>query len=137
MKFWKSPELIVKLLPFLDLKSTLCLVRCHDLTKNILQRGFAWNNLVRRTCPFGWEEDHYVLQHKIDVVKDLMSILKVLKHPKVVLLDILDTICEKVNLIHIKDIEILDNRCVKAFNTIMLVQPSLSRQIGLRVVGPI
>ena len=212
MKFWRSPELIVKLLPFLDLKSTLCLARSHDLTKNILQRGFAWNNLVRRTCPFGWEEDQYVLQHKIDVVKDLVSILKLLKHPKVLLLDLLDAICDrfpadsnglqipemsvgcprhpgashniswsgfllleevegafgtteqslgsvygetlrgatlaalssrisrqqqKVNLIHINDVEILSDRCVKAFETIMQVQPSLSRPIRLWMVGGI
>ena len=133
-----------------------------------------------------------------------MSILKLLKHPKVLLLDLLDAICDrfpadsnglqipemsvscprhpgashniswsgfllleevegafgtteqilgsiygetlrgtslaalssrisrqqkKVNLIHIKDIEI-ENRCVKAFNTIMQVQPSLSRLEG-------
>ena len=153
-----------------------------------------------------------MLQHKIDVVKDLVSILKLLKNPKILLLDLLDAICERfpadsnglkipemsvgcprhpgashniswsgfllleevegafgtteqilgsiygetlkganlaalssrisrqrqqVNLIDINGIEILSNRCVKAFNTIMQVQPNLSRHIGLRVVGAI
>ena len=44
---------------------------------------------------------------------------------------------QKVNLIHIHNIEILNDRCVRAFETIMQVQPSLSRPIGLWVVGHI
>ena len=44
---------------------------------------------------------------------------------------------QKVNLIHIHDVEILNDRCVRAFEAIMQVQPSLSRPIGLWVVGHI
>ena len=33
-KFWTIPEMIAKLLPFLGLKSTLCLVQVHEENLN-------------------------------------------------------------------------------------------------------
>ena len=49
-KFWETPELVDKfLLPFLDLESTLHLAQVHELTRDILQGSFAWNQLIRRT----------------------------------------------------------------------------------------
>ena len=52
VKFWETPELIEKLLPYLDLKSTVRLAQTHEMTQNILQRRCIWNKLVRRSCPF-------------------------------------------------------------------------------------
>ena len=50
-KFWATPELVETLLPFLDVKSILCLARCHQLTLKILQGTSVWYKLVRRSCP--------------------------------------------------------------------------------------
>ena len=51
-KFWRSPELVEKLLPFLDLETTLNLARTHKMTRDILQKSYIWNKLVRRSCPY-------------------------------------------------------------------------------------
>ena len=40
-KFWRIPELVETLLPFLDVKSILSLAQCHQLTLNILQGTFV------------------------------------------------------------------------------------------------
>ena len=101
VKFWETPELIEKLLPNLDLKSTVCLARTHVMTQNILQRRCIWNKLIRRSClfiergnPFGLPNGPK-MPHKIDMVKDLVTILKLMTDPNAFLLDLLDFICER------------------------------------------
>ena len=39
-KFWRSPQLVEKLLPFLDLETTLNLT--HKMTREILQKKYIW-----------------------------------------------------------------------------------------------
>ena len=50
-KFWETPELVEKLLPYLDLNSTKQLAESHKLTRKILKKGLAWNKLLRRFLP--------------------------------------------------------------------------------------
>lgn len=50
-KFWGIPELVETLLPFLDVKSTLCLAQCHQMTLKILQGTFDWNQFIQRSFP--------------------------------------------------------------------------------------
>ena len=52
-KVWRSPEVLEKLLDFLDARSILFLASCHDLIKNLLQRSSVWPKVVRRICPVG------------------------------------------------------------------------------------
>ena len=97
-KFWKMPELVEKLLPFLDLESTLHLAQTHELTQDILQGSFAWNKLIRRSrLQDGGSlgEDAGLLEEKIDAVKLLVAILKLMKDPKANMLDLLDTVCTR------------------------------------------
>ena len=47
-KFWRTPELVESLLPFLDARSVLSLAKSHKLTLEIIQRPVAWNKLMRR-----------------------------------------------------------------------------------------
>ena len=47
-KFWETPELIAKLLTFLDLPSTLRLAKCHQLTQDVIQGSWVWNKLIKR-----------------------------------------------------------------------------------------
>ena len=83
-KFWMIPEMIAQLLPFLDLKSTLCLAQSHEKTKHVLKGAVIWNNLVERNSPLD----------QLDKVKDFVAILKLMKDPKANLLEVLDEICK-------------------------------------------
>ena len=69
-KFWRTPELVDKLILYLDVKSELAQV--HQLTPQVLQEGArGWGNLVRRSCPYyehnglpveeysGWEDIYH------------------------------------------------------------------------------
>ena len=95
MKFWQIPELIEKLLPNLDLKSTLHLAQAHVMTQDILQRRCIWNKLVKRSFFERGNPCQPEMPQKIDVVKDLVTILKLMSEPNVLLLDLLDVICER------------------------------------------
>ena len=90
-KFWEIPELVKRLLPFLDVQSTLCLAQVHDLTQKILQGSHTWNKLIRRSCLFNQSTTS---KEKMDVVKDLAAILKLMKDSKANMVDLLDTICK-------------------------------------------
>lgn len=83
--FWETPELAEKILPFLDLESTLRLAQSEVLNRNILQGSFVWNQLIRRSSPLDRPE----------VVKNLVAILKLMKDHTTPLLDLLDLICER------------------------------------------
>ena len=48
-KFWKTPELVEMLLPFLNAKNTLNLARTRLFNIQILQGSLVWNKLIRRT----------------------------------------------------------------------------------------
>ena len=51
-KFWRTPDLIETLLPFLDANSTLALVKVLPLALDIVQMKTMWIKLVERTCPY-------------------------------------------------------------------------------------
>ena len=40
--------MVEKLLPFLDLDSTLHLAQTHRVTRELLKKSFVWNKLIRR-----------------------------------------------------------------------------------------
>ena len=50
-KFWRSPELVETLLPFLDSVSTKRLTESHQLTLQLLGKPIIWGKLVKRTFP--------------------------------------------------------------------------------------
>ena len=52
-KFWRTPELVDKLLTFLDAGSTKLLAESHHLTLQILGEAFNWDKLMKRTFPVG------------------------------------------------------------------------------------
>ena len=95
-KFWETPELIEKLLPHLDLKSTWHLAQVHVMTQDILQRRCIWNKLVKRSLNKWGNTSQLEMLQKIHVVKDLVRILKLMNEPNVLLLDLLDAICERI-----------------------------------------
>ena len=57
-KFWNLPELVERLVSFLNPRSTLCLLQSNVLDKETLQESFsskAWTQLIRR-CPRSEDE---------------------------------------------------------------------------------
>ena len=50
-KFWETPELVEKLLPYLDLSTTKLLAESHKLTRKILKKAVNWNKLIQRILP--------------------------------------------------------------------------------------
>ena len=50
-KFWRSPELVEKLLSHLDLPSIQQLAWSHKLTRQIIGKEFTWNRLVKKIFP--------------------------------------------------------------------------------------
>ena len=97
--FWRTPELVEKLLPFLDLDSTLHLAQTHRVTKELLNKSFVWNKLIRRSCPShdGKDFHDFTPSHdeKMSTVLRLVSILKLVKTPKVLVMDLLELICAR------------------------------------------
>ena len=79
--FWNTPELIEKLLPYLDPSSTKCLAEAHDLTQETLLRDLVWSKLVRRAFPFSnntrWGEEG-----ELEVETSKAEILKMAANPK-------------------------------------------------------
>ena len=97
-KFWGMPELVNKLLPFLDLESTLNLAKVHQLTRDILQGSFDWNKLISSTRiqdPGNLQYNADILEEKMEVVNLLVGILKLMMDPRANMLDLLDTICKR------------------------------------------
>ena len=80
-KFRETPELVERLLPFLDSYSVWSLGQAHPPALQILKgSSLIWKDLVRRSCSD--------LEHLIKILKDM-------KIPKLFLLELLDTICER------------------------------------------
>ena len=101
-KFWKTPELVDRLMPFLDGQSTLSLVTALPLALEIVKGKASWIQLVKRVCPFEtkdavdaaeWEKQ--VAKERMDVL-NLVEILKMmeLEDPSPLLLDLLHVICK-------------------------------------------
>ena len=49
-KFLKIPELLEKLVPFLEVDSIASLAEVQPMIIKILQRASLWDNLIRRSC---------------------------------------------------------------------------------------
>ena len=82
-KFLETPELLEKLLPYLDPGSTLSIAQAHQMTRHILQGSVPWNKLIRRNSPLV----------ELEKAQSLGQILKLMKEPKSNMLDLLDIIC--------------------------------------------
>ena len=97
-KFWRSPELVESLLPFLDPPSILQLGRAHPLTAGVLQGTCTWTRFIRRTCPYP-PPDPLTLEEKVEQlvgeVRPIIGLLQLIGSPQFHLLQLLETICER------------------------------------------
>ena len=93
-QFWETPELVEKLLLYLDLSSTKHLAELHKLTRQMLRKAFIWKKLIQRTLPrqekinfhcdiFGLPlpfEDDPLLEserQKAKILADILTLIKV------------------------------------------------------------
>ena len=80
-KFWNThPELVERLLIFLDASSTMHLAQAHRITLQRLQFKSVWLKLVKRSCPRGenrnWPIQEADVEKKRTLVGFLVGILK-------------------------------------------------------------
>ena len=92
--FWRTPELVDSLLPFLDGDSTLILAKVLPLALNIILGKTSWRKLVRRICPHDSDFEEALVSNKKRMLV-LADILKMAEEPKPLLLDLLHVICER------------------------------------------
>ena len=48
-RFWSTPELVDRVVSFLDWKSSMLLARSNELALKVVQRPSVWNKLIRGT----------------------------------------------------------------------------------------
>ena len=112
-KFWRTPELVKSLLPFLSAYSIERLAECHDVTRDLLQSTDIWNKFIKRSISEtmrdstnlsleGVEdedveevEEEIHRQEMLEIVGELAIILRMFEDANLLLLDLLHLICEK------------------------------------------
>ena len=100
-KFFTTPELVEKLLLFLDLKSTKQLAEAHVFTRKILRKPFTWDKLIKRTLK--WDTQAWVKAQGRRLAAILTTILsdseseneEIVKDPKLSHL-LLHTMCKRL-----------------------------------------
>ena len=103
-KFWRTPDLLERLLAVLDAKSLLALVKGLPPALAIIQRKPTWIKLIKRVCSniedprFGSDSHEEFLQQLAEHRSGLIPLVAIMKRmtsnfrPR--LLDLLDVICE-------------------------------------------
>ena len=91
-RFWRSPDLVAQLIPFLDVASTLALATVQPLVLNLIQRRFIWKNLIRRS-PIS-DYDIWGREERNKHVTQLVEILKLVEDSEP-LLDLLHAISKE------------------------------------------
>ena len=95
-KFWKTPELVERLISMLDPRSALrLLIQSSAVDKETLQKSLspkAWSKLIERSSYD--DEEEGLLQ--VEDVRDLVRLLHFLRpeEPSTFLLPLLDQICK-------------------------------------------
>ena len=116
-RFWRTPELVEKLLPLLDARSISRLAQVHQLTVELLQAASFWNDLVRRTCPYDeispdQMDNQYefcnlvqdTFQEQKRAIKHLIKLLKKMEDPDVFLLQLLHVICDRFPSVGVREL---------------------------------
>ena len=101
-KFWRSPELVRTLLPYLDVSSTMALASTHPLTVALLQNMFIWRDFIQRTkmkrgSKFREVEGRKSFEMEVMEVelKQVVAIINLAEEPKPLLLELVHAICKR------------------------------------------
>ena len=101
-KFWRLPEMVEKLLPFLDPASTKELAEAHDLTLQMLEKADIWEKLIKRAFnnttwaakAYTAGDDPLLLAAEKSKALALAGILNLTRNSQAQL-DLLQAICKK------------------------------------------
>ena len=111
--FWRLPEMMETLLPYLDVESILCLAQCHHLTLQLLQGTSDWNKMIKRVVQgvkiVGYHpiQKHSIryqanflglrerLAPEIQKMACLVDLLKMLESPEAHLRALLELVCDR------------------------------------------
>ena len=110
--FWKTAELVDKLIFFLDVESVSRLAEAHQLTAQLLNQGTStWEKLVKRSCPYyehaklpvgvgSWGDSYrdWVVERvsrQETNICHLTRILRKMENPKLPMLELLHVICTR------------------------------------------
>ena len=116
-KFWRTPELVERLIPHLDARSIARLAQLHHFTVEVLQAASFWKDLVRRTCLYDevmpqsvfartskdWVEEKFDDHQR--AIHPLTRLLKRMEDPRACLLQLLHVICERYPSVGLRDID--------------------------------
>ena len=102
-KFWGLPEMVEKLLPFLDPASTKELAEAHDLTLQMLGKADIWEKLIKRAFnnttwaakAYTAGDDPLLLAAEKSKALALAGILNLTRNSQRAQLDLLQAICKK------------------------------------------
>ena len=95
-------NLLLMLLPYLDVPSTCALVNAQPLVLDVLQHKFVWkgllkrwiNDMDRRVDDGEYLEDSKHGDEDLEEVKQLANMLKMMDQPETLLLELLEILCE-------------------------------------------
>ena len=91
--FWNTPELVTKLVTFLDGQSTMVLAQAHHLTLDVVQQNFVWNKVVKRSCPDNKNLSDFDMNK--EKMMPLLVILVMAEGAPGMKVTLLEVICEK------------------------------------------
>ena len=114
-RFWRTPELVEGLLPFLDPPAILELGKLHPLTIGVIQGKHNWTRFIGRSCPYPPANRPYdlpseeIIEQKVAELEPITGILQLMGNPQFHLLQLLDTICKRFPAGDTR----LDQHCIK------------------------
>ena len=96
-QFWRNPELVTQLISFLDISSTLAIATVLPLARELLQQKSIWGGMLKRyTSKIKDQKEQNCRKEEEKVeVGQILDILKLMKNPEHLLLDLLHSICER------------------------------------------
>ena len=78
-KFWRSPELLERLIPLLDASSASNLAEAHPFTVEVLLGGSIWEQLVENCCKY-WESTRQEFEGTLEQKRlDMGHLINILK----------------------------------------------------------
>ena len=99
-KFWRTPELVESLPPYLDPPTILALAQAHPLCHGILRGTNNWRRFIERSCPLPPNVlTHYMsveqIEEKMAELRPAVRIMQLMGNPRSHLLPLLDLISQR------------------------------------------
>ena len=77
-RFWSTPELVDRVVSFLDLESNMLLARSNELALKVVQRPSVWNKLIRQSGLQPGNQEHSGAWRLLAAHKDKLKKLETL-----------------------------------------------------------